>query len=99
MGVVLTSLLEGMDKIHPLLDATTLCGACVEVCPVRVPLVKLLTMLHEERVNKGLTPFTGRGHGNVRRRDKETVSVFRGAKDFKSFVASLKQDRRERPVE
>ncbi len=60
MGVVLTSLLEGMDKIHPLIDATTLCGACVEVCPVRVPLVKLLTMLREERVNKGLTPFTER---------------------------------------
>ena len=50
MGMVLTSLLEGIDKVYPLLDATTLCGACVEVCPVRVPLVKLLTMLREERV-------------------------------------------------
>ena len=60
MGMVLTSLLEGIDKVYPLLDATTLCGACVEVCPVRVPLVKLLTMLREERVDKGMSPFTER---------------------------------------
>ncbi len=60
MGVVLTSLLEGIDKVYPLLDATTLCGACMEVCPVQVPLVKLLTMLREERVSKGLTPLTER---------------------------------------
>jgi len=60
MGMVLTSLLEGIDKVYPLLDATTLCGACVEVCPVRVPLVKLLTMLREERVDKGMIPFTER---------------------------------------
>ncbi|MGC8659775.1 MAG: LutB/LldF family L-lactate oxidation iron-sulfur protein [Desulfomonilaceae bacterium] len=55
MGIVLTSLLEGIDKVYPLLDATTLCGACVEVCPVRVPLVRLLTLLREERVDKGMT--------------------------------------------
>ena len=37
MGIILTELLDGMDKAHPLVDATTLCGACVDVCPVRVP--------------------------------------------------------------
>ncbi len=57
MGMVLTSLLEGMDKVYPILDATTLCGACMEVCPVRVPLVKLLTLLREERVERGMTPM------------------------------------------
>ncbi len=60
MGIVLTSLLEGMDKAHPLIDASTLCGACTEVCPVKVPLVKLLTMLREERVDKGMIPLTER---------------------------------------
>ncbi|MGC8602522.1 MAG: LutB/LldF family L-lactate oxidation iron-sulfur protein [Desulfomonilaceae bacterium] len=60
MGIILTSLLEGIDKVYPLLDATTLCGACMEVCPVRVPLVKLLTMLREDRVNEGLTPLAER---------------------------------------
>jgi L-lactate dehydrogenase complex protein LldF len=56
MGVILTTLLEGMEKAYPLLDATTLCGACSEVCPVKVPLVKLLYELREERVREGLTP-------------------------------------------
>jgi len=53
MGIVLTAMLDGMDKAHPLVEATTLCGACVEVCPVRVPLLKLLKMLRERRVNEG----------------------------------------------
>jgi L-lactate dehydrogenase complex protein LldF len=56
MGVVLTTLLEGIDRAHPLLDATTLCGACAEVCPAKVPLVQLLRGLREERVERGLTP-------------------------------------------
>lgn len=60
MGIVLTALLEGMDKAYPLLDATTLCGACTEVCPVKVPLVKLLAMLREQRVNEGLNPLMER---------------------------------------
>ncbi|MFA6224374.1 MAG: LutB/LldF family L-lactate oxidation iron-sulfur protein [Desulfomonilaceae bacterium] len=65
MGIVLTSLLEGMGGTYPLVDATTLCGACVEVCPVRVPLVKLLTMLREERVDKGMTSFAERAAMNT----------------------------------
>jgi L-lactate dehydrogenase complex protein LldF len=55
MGIVLTTLLEGMVKANPLLDATTLCGACGDVCPVKVPLPKLLRKLREERVDRGLT--------------------------------------------
>jgi L-lactate dehydrogenase complex protein LldF len=56
MGIVLSTLLNGIDQAHPLLDATTLCGACNDVCPVRVPLVKLLRILRERRVDAGLTP-------------------------------------------
>jgi L-lactate dehydrogenase complex protein LldF len=56
MGIVLTTLLEGMERAHPLLDATTLCGACGDVCPVKVPLPDLLRKLREDRVEKGFTP-------------------------------------------
>jgi L-lactate dehydrogenase complex protein LldF len=56
MGVVLTTLLEGMERAHPLLDATTLCGACADVCPVKVPLPGLLRRLRERRVEQGFTP-------------------------------------------
>ncbi len=56
MGIILTVLLDGMERAHPLLDATTLCGACGDVCPVKVPLPDLLRKLREERVEKGFTP-------------------------------------------
>ncbi|HTY25244.1 MAG TPA: LutB/LldF family L-lactate oxidation iron-sulfur protein [Desulfomonilaceae bacterium] len=55
MGIVLTALLDGMERAHPLLDATTLCGACGDVCPVKVPLPRLLHSLREQRVEKGFT--------------------------------------------
>jgi len=55
MGIILTILLEGMDKAHSLLDASTMCGACAEVCPVRVPLLDLIYKLRKERAEKGLS--------------------------------------------
>jgi L-lactate dehydrogenase complex protein LldF len=60
MGIVLTTLLEGLERAHPLLDATTLCGACVDVCPVKVPLLKLLYKLRERRAEQGFTPASER---------------------------------------
>lgn len=56
MGIILTTLLEGMERKHPLADATTLCGACAEVCPVRVPLLKLLYIAKERRIAEGYAP-------------------------------------------
>jgi len=55
MGIVLTTLLDGIERAHPLLDATTLCGACDEVCPVKVPLLKMFRSLRERKVEMGLT--------------------------------------------
>jgi L-lactate dehydrogenase complex protein LldF len=56
MGIVLTALLEGVERAHPLFDASTLCGACAEACPVKVPLISLFRRLRELKVEKGLTP-------------------------------------------
>jgi len=56
MGIVLTTVLEGMANSYPLLDGTTLCGACTDACPVRVPLTRLLAQLREERVERGFAP-------------------------------------------
>ena len=55
MGITLTNLLQGLDRAHPLLEASTLCGACDEVCPVRIPFVKLITSLREMRVNMNMS--------------------------------------------
>ena len=55
MGIILTNLLLGLEKAHPLLDASTLCGACDDVCPVRIPFVKLITSLREMRVDMNMS--------------------------------------------
>ena len=60
MGIVLTVLLEGMERAHTLLDGTTLCGACADVCPVKVPLPRLLRRLREQRVEMGFTSASER---------------------------------------
>jgi len=61
MGIILSSLLDDMAATYTLLDATTLCGSCGEVCPVMVPLPKLLRKLRERRVEEGFTPLAERG--------------------------------------
>lgn len=48
MGIVLTAALEGYEKIDTLAYACTLCGACAEHCPVKIPLPDLI---REHRVN------------------------------------------------
>lgn len=54
MGAVLTPSLEGLDKTHLLPNASTFCGRCVEVCPVRIPLTKLMRHYREQAFEKKL---------------------------------------------
>src|SRR3970040_2706167 len=61
MGVVLTTLLTGMKNAHPLVEASTLCGACVEVCPVRVPLVDQFLALRQRKVREGVSDPAEKG--------------------------------------
>jgi L-lactate dehydrogenase complex protein LldF len=42
MGAVLTPLMVGLAEAAPLPNASTLCGRCEEVCPMSIPLPKLL---------------------------------------------------------
>lgn len=56
MGIVLTTLLTGLKNSHPLVDASTLCGACNEVCPVKIPLAELILKQRVNRVSQGLSP-------------------------------------------
>ncbi|HTZ16978.1 MAG TPA: LutB/LldF family L-lactate oxidation iron-sulfur protein [Dissulfurispiraceae bacterium] len=56
MGIILTVLLTGLAKSHHLVDASTFCGACDEVCPVKIPLVELIHKLRVRRVAEGFSP-------------------------------------------
>ncbi|HRI43939.1 MAG TPA: lactate utilization protein B [Fimbriimonadaceae bacterium] len=56
IGAVLTPLLEGLEKMGDLARASTLCGACEEVCPVKIPLPHHLLRLRDEAARQGLAP-------------------------------------------
>lgn len=60
MGSVLTPHFVGIDKSWPLPNASTFCGRCEEVCPVRIPLPKLMRLWREEAHKRGLAPPTAR---------------------------------------
>lgn len=65
MGIVLTAALEGYEDLGGLANACTLCGACSEHCPVKIPLHELIrdhriNAVKEHAVNPAEAPlFTG----------------------------------------
>jgi L-lactate dehydrogenase complex protein LldF len=63
IGCVLEPQRLGIDKIGTLTSACSLCGACGEVCPVRIPLPKLINRLRAESVNakRSLAHINGKG--------------------------------------
>jgi L-lactate dehydrogenase complex protein LldF len=60
MGAVLTPTLIGVDKAGHLPNASTFCGRCESVCPVRIPLPKLMRHWREREFERHLTPATVR---------------------------------------
>jgi L-lactate dehydrogenase complex protein LldF len=61
MGAVLTPSLIGLDKAGHLPNASTFCGRCEEVCPVRIPLPKLMRHWREREFERHLSPAAVRG--------------------------------------
>ncbi|MDP6842342.1 MAG: LutB/LldF family L-lactate oxidation iron-sulfur protein [Rhodospirillales bacterium] len=53
MGSVLTPALKGLKSAHHLPQASSLCGICEEVCPVRLPLPRMLRNLRFEAAESG----------------------------------------------
>lgn len=60
MGAVLTPSLIGVDKGGHLPNASTFCGRCESVCPVRIPLPKLMRHWREREFERHLSPATVR---------------------------------------
>ena len=56
MGAVLTPSLIGVEQGGQLPNASTFCGRCEAVCPVRIPLPKLMRHWREREFEKRLTP-------------------------------------------
>jgi L-lactate dehydrogenase complex protein LldF len=65
MGSVLTPSLVGVDKAGHLPNATTFCGKCESVCPVKIPLPKLMRHWREREFERHLTPSAVRTNLNL----------------------------------
>jgi L-lactate dehydrogenase complex protein LldF len=61
MGAVLTPSLIGVDQAGQLPNASTFCGRCEEVCPVRIPLPRMMRSWREREFERHLSPVTVRG--------------------------------------
>ena len=60
MGAVLTPSLIGVDKAGHLPNASTFCGRCEAVCPVKIPLPKMMRHWREREFERHLTPPAAR---------------------------------------
>ena len=60
MGAVLAPALFGLENASNLPNASTFCGRCESVCPMRIPLPKLLRHWREKEFERGLAPATQR---------------------------------------
>ncbi|HEY5683170.1 MAG TPA: LutB/LldF family L-lactate oxidation iron-sulfur protein [Sulfuricaulis sp.] len=60
MGSVLTPAFVGLENALDLPNASTFCGQCAVVCPVKIPLPDLLRHLRTRQVEQGLRPWNER---------------------------------------
>src|SRR5215831_9936229 len=60
MGAVLTPSLIGIEEAGHLPNASTFCGRCESVCPVKIPLPKMMRHWREREFERHLSPATVR---------------------------------------
>jgi L-lactate dehydrogenase complex protein LldF len=60
MGSVLTPSLIGVEEAGHLPNASTFCGRCESVCPMRIPLPKMMRHYRQREYEKGLAPQKAR---------------------------------------
>ena len=60
MGAVLTPTFIGVDKAGHLPNASTLCGRCEAVCPMHIPLPKMMRSWREREFERHLLPASHR---------------------------------------
>lgn len=60
IGSVLTPALTGIEQSHHLPNASTFCGKCEEVCPMHIPLPKMMRYWREKAFDQQLDPPVNR---------------------------------------
>jgi L-lactate dehydrogenase complex protein LldF len=63
IGKIVTPQVEGLASRHDLPHASSLCGACAEVCPVGIPISEILVRLRKEAAGLGTGAVKEAGEG------------------------------------
>jgi L-lactate dehydrogenase complex protein LldF len=67
IGAIISPHMLGLESTYPLAFASTLCGACSEVCPVKIPIPDILVRLRNEAMARPESiAATLRGSGTAR---------------------------------
>jgi L-lactate dehydrogenase complex protein LldF len=67
IGAIISPHMLGLESTYPLAFASTLCGACAEVCPVKIPIPDILVRLRNEAMAQPESEeATLRGSGTAR---------------------------------
>ena len=104
IGSVITPHFKGMEEFKHLSFASSLCGKCTEVCPVKIDLHKLLLFNRKDSVTQGTTTKAENGIWYVWKKAmlKRTIMEKGGAKVknfmLKQFFKKTWGDRRELPI-
>jgi L-lactate dehydrogenase complex protein LldF len=86
IGAVLTPLLNPEDEqTQELSYASSLCGACYEACPVKIPLHDMLVHLRRRKVESGRVPLA------EKLSFKSFASTFNSAKRYRIAMNTLKK--------
>ena len=107
IGSVITPNLQGMDDFKHLSYASSLCGACTEVCAVKINLHELLLDNRQESVKQGMNSFTEKAAwklwkiaslnrkmmnlGNGNLKNKVVNGLFKGWKENRSDLVFSKK--------
>ncbi len=104
IGSVITPHYEGMDKFKHLSFASSLCGRCTEVCPVKIDLHKLLLYNRRDSVDQHLNNRSEKFMFTIWKKAMLSRKMMnKGGSRIKNFVMknffkSAWGDRRELPV-
>lgn len=58
IGAALDPALEGLKQAHHLPNASSFCGRCEEVCPVKIPLTRIMRHWRNQEFSVGLAPWS-----------------------------------------
>lgn len=103
IGSVITPHLRGMEEFKHLSYASSLCGNCTEVCPVKIDIHNLLLYNRRDAASKKMNGWSENQGWKLWRwamMERKRMNKSAGLKNqfFKYFVASGWGDKREIPV-